>query len=63
MKIMKINRGKGKWFDGDHKDFIKIYTRCRGDAAKVVEEGQKMLGMKNIEIIDHLEVYEKYLQF
>ena len=63
MKIMKINRGKGKWFDGDHKDFIRIYTRCRGDAAKVVEEGQKILGMKNIQIMDHLEVYQKYLQF
>jgi hypothetical protein len=45
---VKINRGKGKWFDGDHKDFIKIYNRCRGEPTKIVEEGVKLLGMKNI---------------
>jgi hypothetical protein len=61
-KIAKINRGRGKWFEGDHKDFMKIYNRHKGDASKVVEEGVKMLGMKNIEIMDHLEVYESYLQ-
>ena len=47
-KIVKINRGKGKWFDGDHKDFIKIYNRCRGEPTRIVEEGVKLLGMKNI---------------
>jgi hypothetical protein len=62
MKIMKINRGKGRWFDGDHKDFIKIYNRCRGEAVKIVDESSKILGMKSIEIMDHLEVYENYLQ-
>ena len=36
--------------------------RCGGDAKKIVEEGVKALGMKNIEIMDHLEVYETYLQ-
>lgn len=41
---------------------MKIYNRHKGDASKVVEEGVKMLGMKNIEIMDHLEVYESYLQ-
>ena len=54
---MKINRGKGKWFDGDHNDFVKLYTRLGGDAKKLVEEGVKVLGMKNIEIMDNLEVY------
>lgn len=61
-KIIRINRGRGKWFEGDHADFIKIYVRCGGDAKKIVEEGVKALGMKNIEIMDHLEVYETYLQ-
>jgi len=56
-KISKINRGKGRWFDGDHADFVKIYTRCGGDAERLVEEAVKVLGMKNIEIMDHLEVY------
>jgi hypothetical protein len=31
-KIVKINRGKGRWFDGDHNDFLKLYNRCRGEA-------------------------------
>jgi hypothetical protein len=53
-KISKINRGKGKWFDGDHNDFVKIYNRCGGDGQRVIEEGMKILGMKNIEIVDHL---------
>jgi hypothetical protein len=35
-KILKINRGKGKWFDGDHNDFIKIYNRCGSDAKRIV---------------------------
>ena len=47
-KIARVNRGRGKWFDGDHKDFIKIFNRWKGEAAKIVEEGVKMLGMKNI---------------
>jgi hypothetical protein len=53
-KISKINRGKGKWFDGDHNDFVKIYNRCGGDAKRVIYEGETILGMKNIEIVDHL---------
>jgi hypothetical protein len=51
---MKINRGKGKWFDGDHNDFIKLYNRLAGDPQKIVDEGVRILGMKSIEIMDHL---------
>ena len=46
-KISIINKGKGKWFDGDHNDFMKIYTKSNGDTKKVLEEGCKILGMKN----------------
>lgn len=56
-KISKINRGQGKWFDGDHKDFIRLYNKWKGDAKKIVQDGVNVLGMKNIEIMDHLQVY------
>jgi O-glycosyl hydrolase len=56
-KIKKINTGRGKWFSSDHQDFIKIYNKCRGNDKKILAEGVKILGMKNTEIMDHLEVY------
>ena len=31
-----LNRGKGKWFEGDHNDFLKIYTKNNGDTQKVL---------------------------
>ena len=54
---MQISNGKGKWFDTDHKDFIKIYNRCGGNDKKIINEGIKVLGMKQTEIMDHLELY------
>lgn len=35
-KISRLNRGKGRWFDGDHNDFVKIYNRLAGDAQKIL---------------------------
>lgn len=35
-KISRLNRGKGRWFDGDHADFVKIYNRCAGDAQRIL---------------------------
>jgi hypothetical protein len=35
-KIIRINRGKGKWFDGDHNDFVRLFNRSGGDAKKIV---------------------------
>lgn len=61
-KIAKLNNGRGRWFQSDHLDFIKIYNRCGGNDRKIIEEGVKLLGMKNTEIMDHLEIYESYLQ-
>ena len=58
----KINNGRGKWFQSDHNDFIKIYNRCGGNDKKILAEGVKVLGMKNTEIMDHLEVYETFVQ-
>ena len=61
-KIAKISNGRGKWFQSDHNDFVKIYNKCGGNDRKIIEEGVKILGMKNTEIMDHLEIYENYLQ-
>lgn len=61
-KIAKINNGKGKWFDTDHRDFVKIYNKCAANGKKIVSEGIKLLGMNQAEIMDHLELYENYLQ-
>lgn len=61
-KINKISNGRGKWLASDHNDFVKIYNRCGGNDKRVIEEGVKILGMKNTEIMDHLEIYENYLQ-
>jgi O-glycosyl hydrolase len=44
---MKLNGGKGKWYQTDHQDFIKIYNKCNGNGKKIIEEGVKVLGMKN----------------
>lgn len=41
---------------------MKIYNKYRGSTKKIIEEGVKILGMKNTEIMDHLEIYENYLQ-
>lgn len=47
MKIMKIGNGRGKWYQSDHNDFVKIYNKCGANAKRVVDEGVKVLGMKN----------------
>lgn len=57
-----MNNGRGTWYQTDHVDFVKIYNKYRGSAKKIIEEGVKILGMKNTEIMDHLEIYEHYLQ-
>ncbi len=44
-KILQLNHGKGKWFDTDHKDFIKIYNKCGGIDKRIINEGIKILGM------------------
>lgn len=54
MKILKINNGRGKWYQSDHNDFVKIYNKCGANGKKIIEEGVKVLGMKNTEIMDHL---------
>lgn len=46
-KLAKISHGRGKWFQSDHNDFIKIYNRCGGNDKKILAEGVKVLGMKN----------------
>lgn len=46
-KIAKIANGRGKWFQSDHNDFVKIYNRCAGNTKRVIEEGVRVLGMKN----------------
>lgn len=56
-KILKLNNGKGKWLNTDHQDFVRIYNKCQGNSKKTIDEGIKILGMTNIEIIDHLELY------
>ena len=61
-KIAKINNGRGKWFQSDHNDFVKIYNKCGGNDKRIIEYGVKILGMKNTEIMDHLEIYQNYLQ-
>lgn len=47
MKILKINGGKGKWFQSDHNDFVKIYNKYSGNDVKIIEAAVKVLGMKN----------------
>lgn len=54
MKILKINNGRGKWYQSDHNDFVKIYNKCGANGKRIIEEGVKVLGMKNTEIMDHL---------
>lgn len=61
-KIGKINNGKGKWYETDHKDFVRIFNRFSGNDRKIIDECIKVLGMNNTEIVDHLELYENYLQ-
>lgn len=53
-KILSLNNGKGKWFDTDHRDFVKIYIRCNGNDKRIITEGAKVLGMNQTEIMDHL---------
>jgi hypothetical protein len=61
-KLLTLNNGKGKWFDTDHKDFIKIYNKCGGNDKRIIADGIKILGMNQTEIMDHLELYDNYLQ-
>ena len=35
-KLAKISHGRGKWFQSDHNDFIKIYNRCGGNDKKIL---------------------------
>ena len=61
-KILKLNNGKGKWLNTDHQDFVRIYNKFQGHSKRIIDEGVKVLGMSNIEIIDHLQLYEEYVQ-
>lgn len=56
-RLKTMGGEKGKWLESDHKEFVKIYTRFKGNEERTVKGCLDILGMNNIEIIEHLEHY------
>lgn len=52
---------QGGWDDFDHKNFLKVWIKCKGNPSFIEEALQYLVGRTREDIIQHEQWYQEFL--